>query len=288
MRALFSLLFTIVLSGPAKAAFPDDVHISQLDTWRDAEVNSEQAIGDAYNIVIRQLAAGIMNAPLSPAETLGLNGFDVAYSNTFAFLSARGNSIKDPAPWERVHADADPTHVLWRPGITVRKGLPLSLEVGGTWSWLAFSRQTALAGFARWSVFEGWENAPDVSMQLGYSGYVGNEELELGAFDGSLNFGYTFPLGYIIGINQADIAPFAGVGFMKANAAPRLSVSQQKDIGIGPVSGMKSKDSFVEGFSLVTTHLGLRIRSGDFHLSTSGSIVPKALATINMAVGLTY
>ena len=167
MRALFSLMFTIALSAPAHAAFPDDVNISQLSTWRDADVNSNQAITDAYNIVVRQLAAGIMNAPLAPAETLGLNGFDVAYSNTFAFLSARGNSIKDPAPWERAHVDADPTHVLWRPGITVRKGLPLSLEVGGTWSWLAFSRQTAMAGFARWSVFEGWENGPDVSMQLG-------------------------------------------------------------------------------------------------------------------------
>ena len=53
-------------------------------------------------------------------------------------------------------------------------------------------------------------------------------------------------------------------------------------------TGTYTKDSFEEGFSLVTTHLGLRIRSGDFHLSTSGSIVPKALPTINMAVGLTY
>jgi len=288
MRTLLFLLISTALAVPARAAFPDDVVLSELGTWRGAEVNNNRVTGDAYDIVVRQLAAGIMNAPLAPAETLGLNGFDVAYSNTFAFLAARGKSINNPAPWERVHADEDPTHVMWRPGLTVRKGLPLSLEVGATWSWVSFSRQTTMGGFARWSVFEGWENAPDVSMQIGYSGYVGNDELELGALDGSLNLGYTFPLGYLVGINQADIAPFAGVGFLQANAAPRLSKEEQNDLGISAVSGMKSKDSFTEGFSLVTTHVGVRVRSGDFHISTSGSIVPKALPTINMSVGLTY
>ena len=288
MRTLLLMLFSSVSASTAWAAFPDDVAISQLSEWRGAEVNNNRVTGDAYDIVVRQLAAGIMNAPLAPAETLGLNGFDVAYSNTFAFLTARGKSINNPAPWERVHTESDPTHVMWRPGLTVRKGLPLSLEVGGTWSWVSFSRQTTLGGFARWSVFEGWENAPDVSMQLGYTGYVGNDELELGALDGNLSIGYTFPLGYLVGINQADIAPFGGVGFMQANAAPRLSKEEQNDLGISAVSGMKNKDSFTEGFSFVTTHLGVRVRSGDFHISTSGSIVPKALATINMSVGLTY
>ena len=288
MRTLLSLLFFSVVATPASAAFPDDVTLSALDSWRGSEVDNNRVTGDAYDIVVRQLAAGVMNAPLAPAETLGLNGFDVSYSNTFAFLAARGKSVNNPAPWERVQVDGDPTHVMWRPGFTVRKGLPLSLEVGGTWSWVGFSRQTALGGFARWSVFEGWDKAPDVSMQLGYSGYVGNDELELGALDGSLSFGYTFPLGYLIGINQADIAPFGGVGFVKANAAPRLSKEEQDALGISAVSGMKSKDSFTEGFSLVTTHLGVRVRSGDFHISTSGSIVPKALPTINMSVGLTY
>jgi len=95
-------------------------------------------------------------------------------------------------------------------------------------------------------------------------------------------------LGYIVGINQADIAPFGGVGFVKANAAPTLTKEEQDGLGISAVSGMKSKESFTEGFSLVTTHLGVRVRSGDFHISTSGSIVPNALATINMSVGLTY
>ena len=288
MRILLSLLISASLASPAFAGYPDDVDLSAMSEWRGTAVDNPIAIGSAYDIVIRQLGAGIMNAPLAPAETLGLNGFDLSVGATFAFLSARGANINQPAPWERVHQDEDPTHVLWRPGVTVRKGLPLSLEVGANWSWVGFSRQTALGGFGRWSVLEGWKKAPDVTLQMGYTGYVGNDELELGALDGRLSIGHTFPIGYLIGINHADVIPFAGVGFLKINAAPRLSAEDQGNLGISAVSGMKSNDSYSEGFSLFTSHLGIRVRSGDFHITTSGAIVAKALPTVNMSVGLTY
>jgi hypothetical protein len=288
MRTLSSLLLTTLALISLEASAADKLVLSQLGTWRDRPVENLSLTTQAYGIVVRQLAASIMNAPVAPAETLGLNGFDVAFSNTWAFLSAHGTDINDPAPWERVHPEQDPTHVLWRPGVTIRKGLPLSLEVGANWSWIGFSEQTALGGFARWSVFEGYKKAPDVSMQLGYTGYIGNDELELGALDGSLSVGHTFPIGYLIGINQADLAPFIGVGFMQVNASPRLARAEQDALGISAVSGMSSKDSYKEGYSLVTTHMGLRVRSGDFHITTSGSIVAKALPTINMSVGLTY
>jgi hypothetical protein len=274
--------------GSAQAVAADDIVLSQIDTWRGQPVKNAAEASKDYEIVLRQLAAAISNAPVSPAETLGLNGFDVAFSNTWAFLSASGGGINDPAPWERVHPDHDPNHVMWRPGVSVRKGLPLSLEVGANWSSVAFTNQSALGGFARWSIFEGYQNAPDVSMQVGYAGYIGNDELELGALDGSMSIGHTFPLGYLIDINQADIAPFGGVGFMKLNASPRLSAAEQEQLGIGAVSGMTSKDSYKPGFSLFTSHLGVRIRSGDFHITTSAAIVARAGPTINMAIGMTY
>jgi hypothetical protein len=288
MRLSCSLLTAGLMLAHTHAHAANDVVLSQLGTWRGEPVQGTRDAVSAYDVVVRQLAASIMNAPIAPAETLGLNGFDIAFSNTWAFLSASGADINDPAPWERVHPEHNPSHVMWRPGVTIRKGLPLSLEVGANWSWVAFSRQTALGGFARWSVFEGYKKAPDVTMQIGYAGYVGNDELELGALDGSLSIGHTFPVGYLIGINQADISPFIGLGFMQVNAAPRLSASEQSTLGIGPISGMSSKDTYKPGFSLITSHIGLRVRSGDFHITTSASIIARALPTINMSVGLTY
>ena len=134
MRMMITTLLTSLFASTAQAAFPDDVVLSEMHTWRGDSIDNPQAVGQAYDIVVRQLGAGIMTAPVAPSETLGLNGFDVAFTNTWAFLSARADSVNTPAPWERVHTDEDPTHVMWRPGLTIRKGLPLSLEVGGSWS----------------------------------------------------------------------------------------------------------------------------------------------------------
>jgi len=288
---MYALLtwFTLLFSGsPAWAGFPDDVTLSHLGTYRGESVDNPDVQRDAYETVVRQLAAGIANQPIAPADTLGLHGFDVSMVNTWAFISARGDDVLSPDPWERTHSEEEPTRVMWRPGIQLRKGLPLSLEAGANWSWIAFSRQTAIGGFGRWSVFEGWKKAPDFGFQLGYTGYVGNEELELGVLDGNMSIGYTFPFGYLKGVNQASVAPFGGVGFLKANAVPRLSKAEQQDLNIGAVSGFKGKDHFKEGFSLFTAHVGVRLRSGDFNLTTSGTITARALPTISMAAGMTY
>jgi hypothetical protein len=281
----FSLLMT---TPSAWAGYPDDVTLSHLGEYRGESVDNAVEQREAYETVVRQLAGGIANQPMAPAGTLGLHGFDVAMVNKWAFISARGEDVLHPDPWERLHAEEEPTRVMWMPGVQLRKGLPLSLEVGANWNWIAFSRQTAIGGFGRWSVFEGWKKAPDFAFQMGYTGYIGNEELDLGVLDGSMSIGYTFPFGYLIGVNQASLSPFGGVGFIKANAIPTISKTEQADLNIGAVSGFKNKDHYKEGFSLFTGHLGLRLRSGDFHLTTSGTITAKALASLAMTTGLTF
>ena len=285
---MYLLPTLLTLAGTAHAGFPDDVTLTQLGTWRGDIVDNPSAQKDAYYTVVRQLGAAIANKPLAPARTLGINGFDVQLTQTWAFISAAGDDIFSPAPWERVHLDEDPNRVMWLPGVSVRKGLPLSLEAGMNWSWIGFSRQTAVGGFGRWSVFEGWEKAPDFAFQLGYTGYIGNDELDFGVLDGSINIGYTFPFGYLIKVNQASVSPFIGCGMLKLNAVPRISQAEQDALGIGPVTGFGSKDHFRKGFNLVTPHLGVRIKSGDFSLATTATITTKALPTLSMAAGLSY
>jgi hypothetical protein len=281
-------LILSLFAPEASAAFPDDVSLSSMSTWRGQLVDNPKAQTDAYHTVVRQLSAGIANKSLAPARTLGLNGFEVQATQTWAFISAAGEDIFTPAPWERVHADEDPTRVMWLPGVQVRKGLPLSLEAGMNWSWVGFSRQTAVGGFGRWSIIEGWKKAPDVALQVGYTGYIGNSELDLGVLDGSMTIGYTFPFGYLKGINTATVSPFVGCGMLKINAMPRLTVAEQDALGIGAVTGFGSKDHFQEGFTLVTPQLGVRLKSGDFTMAASGTITPKALPTVSMSAGLSY
>ncbi|MDP6933833.1 MAG: hypothetical protein QGG40_12995, partial [Myxococcota bacterium] len=177
MRGAVAAVLTLTWATPALGAFPDDVVLTQLDTWSGAAVSNANTMSQAYETVLRQLGAGVANKPMAPANTLGIHGLEVGFLSGFGFIDAGGDE-DDPSPWARVHPDEDPTGVLWIPTLSVRKGLPFSLEAGANFGYVAFSRQTTFGAFGRWGLFEGFEGVPDLSIQLGYTGYVGNEELE--------------------------------------------------------------------------------------------------------------
>ena len=288
MRSWMSILL-VALPGSAMAGFPDNVSLTQLAEWQGSPVTDTAVTGDAYRTVVKELGVAVANKPLLPAETLGLNGFDVSLSNTWTFLSAHDRDSGEPAPWERVHEDGDPTRVLWIPTLSVRKGLPLSLEVGGNLGYVAFSEQTVFGAYGRWSVIEGYRSmAPDFTIQVGYSGYVGNEELELGVLDASATIGYTLPFGPMEEINQGAFSPYIGAGLVRMRAAPRLSELDQGELGIAPVSGWKSSDDYEKGFAPFQTHVGFQVRSSDFVGRAGLAWAPAVRPTLNFALGWSY
>lgn len=273
-----------LLPSAAQAAWPDDVSLRALGGV-DGDARASR---DAYEIVVRQLGVAIANPSMGAAETSGLHGFDIQLVNSVAFLDASSGRASNPAPWERVHTDGDPSGTMWLPGVGVRKGLPLGLEVGARFSYVAFSRQTVVGGYGRWGLVEGYREWPDIVVQLGYSGYVGNDELELGVMDFSGSMGYTVPFGRKAGLNEASFSPYVGGGLYVINARPTLSSEEQESLGVRAVSGFSGKDSYTDGYLPAAIHLGYRILSGPFQIQMSGAWAPNALPMLNSAVGFAY
>jgi hypothetical protein len=263
------LLVAAVL--PALASWPEDVVLSNLAGTDDNEA--------AYHDLVRELGVAIANKPMAPGETLGLNGFDLSVYNSVAFLHARGTDA-NPTGWERAHGDGDPGGVLWIPTVGVRKGLPLSLEAGMSFGWIGLSHQAVLGGYGRWALIEGYRKSPDVTVQLGYAGYVGNDELWLGVVDASATVGYTFPFGRTVGIHTSRFSPYAGVGTLWVSADPKLEAPEQEALGIGAVEGA--------GFRPFVAHAGFRIASGDFQVKLAGTIAPKVIPGLSFGIGFEY
>ncbi len=281
-------LLAALLPASAQAAWPDDVSLRALSTVNGSPLTDTGASRTAYETVVRELGTAIANKPLAPAETLGISGFQLAFTQSVAFLDAFTDSESNPAPWERVHPDADPSHVMWMPGVGVRKGLPLSLEVGANLSYIAFSRQAVVGGYGRWGLVEGYRKLPDLTLQLGYSGYIGNDELELGVMDGTMSVGYTVPFGRKVGINEGSFSPYGGVGMLWINARPQMSTEEQESLGVRAVSGFGNKDSFTDGFRPANLHLGFRLLSGDFQVLAGATLAPRSLSTANVGLGYVY
>jgi hypothetical protein len=273
--------------GPGAAWAGQDVRLSLLGSFNGSSVSDTDAKA-AFDVVVNQLGVAVANKPIAPGETLGLNGFDIGVNSTIAFIDSRDASAGSPSPWARVTDPDDVPGILWIPGIQVRKGLPLSLEVGVNAGYVAFTKQTTFGGYGRWGLVEGYWPLPDVSVQVGYAGYIGNDELELGAMDASVTAGYSLPFGTLVGINQAQFCPYVGLGTIKIDAAPRFAGTENPFVGATAVSGFKSSEFYDANFSDFALHGGFRIVSGDFQLRVAASVSPGHLITLNGGLGFVF
>ncbi|MCK6517915.1 hypothetical protein L6R46_23000 [Myxococcota bacterium] len=296
MRLLVALTVLGLASRPALAAWPDDISLSSLpgasgDLICDNTAGDNPDLPSCYETVVREMGVAIANKGWAPADSLGVNGFELEVSNTIAFISSGGPNFADVGPWDAVHEDQNPRQTLWIPRIQARKGLPFSVDVGGQLGWVATSRQTVFGGYARWSPIEGYRQGPDIALQAGYAGYVGNSQLELGVMDFSGTISYTLPFGSLLNINSASFAPYAGGGKLWIHAKPRVGADEAEEYGVYEVSGFKKSpvyDATDPSFNPWVVHGGFRLVSRSFEFKLSTSWAPKVMPTLNVGMGFTY
>lgn len=273
-------------------AWADDVSILAMDEFEGSStqaIGSEDYVSVGYQTLVKELGATIANKPMAPGETLGISGFNIGFSTTFSFIRTGTIDGTNPTGWDMAAEDEEPSMYLFIPWVTVRKGLPLSIEVGANAGWIGASHTGVFGAWGRWGIVEGYRRIPDLSVQLGYAGYVGNDELELGVMDMSATLGYTLPFGSTKGINQASFAPYVSVGQVTMHAAPRGDLSRTGLEGrVTEVTGFKKGDGFDKSFAPLQVGGGFRIVSGEFTATLAGTYVPNVVPTVSMGFGFTY
>lgn len=273
------------------SALAEDVSILAMDDFNGSttETFGNDYVAAGYQQLVKELGATIANKPMAPGETLGMAGFNIGFSTTFSFIRTGSLDGTNPAGWDLATPDETPPTYLFIPWVTVRKGLPLSFEVGANAGWIGLTGTGVFGGWARWGVLEGYRQLPDLSLQVGYAGYVGNDELELGVMDMSATVGYTLPFGRTKGIHQASFAPYLSIGQTRIHGAPRIDLSRTAlEERVTEVSGFASSDAFVEGFAPLQVGGGFRIISGEFTATIAATYVPNVVPTLSMGFGFTY
>lgn len=294
-------LLACLLISPAMATWPDDISLTSMADLQGTANFDTAANRAAYLTVVQELGVAIANRPFAPADSLGVNGFEVEVSNTIAFTSSRGEEFGDVGPWGVVHQDETPRGTLWIPRIQVRKGLPGSVDVGGQVGWLATSQQTVFGFYGRVSPLEGYRQAPDVAIQWGYAGYVGNDELEAGAMDFSGTLSYTLPFGSLLNINSASFTPYVGAGKLWIHARPRLNAETMEDLGVLPVTGFERQLDTQEerdiygglaadeaNLNPTVLHGGFRLVSRSFQFKAMATWAPQIMPTLNFGMGFVF
>lgn len=194
-----------------------------------------------FRAISEDLGAALSYKPLTPAEPLGITGFDIG-------LALTGTSLKSVAEFEQASGDNDVPDTLPLPTLRVHKGLPLGFDVGVALAAVPDSDIRLIGGELRWAWLAGGTLSPAVAVRLSASRLSGVDRLDLRTtgVDVSVSKGF------------AMFTPYAGVGQVWVRSTPN---------GVGTLQ----RESFSKGklfaglnVNLLGSNLALEVdRTGD-------------------------
>jgi hypothetical protein len=283
-----SVLLLFISLPAAHASWPEDVDLESMPVHDGEPVNDAALLSESYRQLVMELGTLVANKASTPAATLGWSGFDFDLGMQWILTEARDRK-GEPSPWERAHVDEDSAAYHAVPTFSVRKGLPLSTEIGASWGWIASSRTGLFGGFARVAIFDNYKPAPDVAVKLGYSGYVGNDQIDCSALDLGVTVGSSWPVGRIEGVNGGRISPWASFTALSVRANPTIDEEVEATIGAVRYARAGGDDLTRQPpIGVPTFGVGTEFLSGNVHLRLSGSWAPATIPTLNTSVGFTF
>ena len=280
-----AVLGTLLLPAAATAA---EVDLPSMLEHDGLPVLDSAILGDAYRQLVMEIGTMVANKPSMPAETLGVHGFAFDAGATVAMTEA-ANRQGEPSPWERASPDETSPAYQVIPTFAVRKGLPLSTEVGFTAGWIADSDQGTLSGYGRIAVLEGYRPLPDVSLQLGYGGYVGHSHLDAAALDVGVTMGTTIAVGSLPGVNNAQISPWGNFTTLRVRANPVLDEETIGNLGAVRFQNTDDPDVVAEAPIVIPRFGGgFQVTSSNIHFRFSASWAPATIPEISTGLGCTF
>lgn len=325
LRALgVALLLPLALSlmpGTSQAS-NDNFRLSNM-VQPDWEVYSDVQQAYLMETFSKELGSILSYKYTFSGDTTGFYGFDIGFEAHNAYvdtdrecppdqpLCVQGTNHAKWDPWRVFDSDHRLTtgKLLMVPGLRIRKGLPLSLEVGSAFYFLPFSSQAAIQGFGRWAFHEGFDSGayraiPDMAVTLAYTQLLGNPELDMGILDWGFTFGYSVPAGGVTRSKVGEFSFFGGFGRSLITAVPDEQLPEE----LLCLQGYTGRQSKVESFADEATQsrcgpervvyngdfapfkgsFGVRVHSERYELTVSTEFAGLGVPSVSVRTGLMF
>src|SRR5262245_41265020 len=191
-------LLSIAALATALPAFAGDVNIGNLTTQGE------------FRALTEDLGALLSYKPLTPAEPLGVTGFDVG-------LAVTGTRVENRGVFQKAGAGDHST--LYAPTLRANKGLPFGFDVGAMYSKIPGTDISFWGGELRYALMSGSAALPAVGLRGSYTRLTGisNLEFDTKGIDLSVSKGFAF------------ITPYAGIGEVWASGKPSGNAALTKE-----------------------------------------------------------
>ncbi|MFQ5598054.1 MAG: hypothetical protein ACE5GK_08390 [Nitrospiria bacterium] len=180
-RHLRWMVLTLILIVYPHSASAGEVDIKIPVTGLGSEV---------FKDFSEEIGLAISYLPMSPAEPLGILGWDIGVELSAVDI--------DRGIWSQLATDTPPGTVLF-PKIHLQKGLPFSFDIGAIYSKVPSSNIEVIGGELKWAFISGNAALPAIAVRGSYTTLEGVDGLDLetvGA-DVSISKGFLFATPYV-------------------------------------------------------------------------------------------
>jgi hypothetical protein len=155
-----------------------------------------------FRLLSEDLTAALSYKALTPAEPLGLLGFDLG-------VEVESTEIQNPQILDLATSSSAPSSLIV-PKLHAYVGLPLGFDVGAFYSEVPDSNMKLWGAELRYAIIKGDTTAPAVAIRANYTQLQGVDQLSFDStgVDISISKGFAF------------VTPYAGIGEVWANSTP--------------------------------------------------------------------
>lgn len=169
-----------------------------------ADIDSIQLLSQQeYRAFSQDLGAALSYKPLTPAEPLGITGFDVGVAVT-------ATELKNKALFDRVTSNGNLPSYLPVPTVRALKGLPFGIDVGVMASAIPGTNIRLFGGELRYAIISGNVALPAVAIRGNFSKMTGVSQLDFDTkgIDLSISKGFL------------NFTPYGGLGKVWVSSSP--------------------------------------------------------------------
>ena len=198
MKKIFLMLIVLCLSLQT-SVFAKDLKLSTDFT--------EQNFKD----LVKDLGSAISFNPLSPAEPLGLIGFDMS-------IEATSTKLDDEDHFKKAFQNDAPSSIII-PRLHIQKGLPFGIDVGAMYSKVPSSNISLMGVELKYAILKGDVILPAIAVRGAYSKLNGVDDLDLSTLEADL----------MISKGILMFTPYAGVSAVRVSGKEKTSFLNFKE-----------------------------------------------------------
>jgi len=167
----------------------------------DLELNPGMSQSD-FKSMAKELGVAISFNPMSPAEPLGILGFDISTEVVVTDINSKKQK------WKLAFEDQDTLPVLTMTRVHVQKGLPFNIDVGAMYAGAPSTNIRVWGLELKYAILKGGVVAPAISVRTTFSKMENVSDLDAYTYSGEL----------LISKGFLFLTPYAGFTALRVNA----------------------------------------------------------------------